>query len=37
MLWLKSKDIAYKLGVESIYDLIDKEIKGRSETRNLTD
>ena len=37
MLWLRNKDIGEKLGVENIYDLIDKEIKGRFETKNPTD
>ena len=36
MLWLRNKDIGEKLGVENIDDLIDKEMKGRSETRNPT-
>ena len=36
MLWLRNKDIEEKLGVENIYGLIDKEIKGRSEARNPT-
>ena len=35
-LWLRNKDIGEKLGVENIYDLIDKEIKGKFETRNPT-
>ena len=32
MLWLRNKDIED----ENIYDLIDKKIKGRFETKNLT-
>ena len=36
MLCLRKKDIGEKLGVENIYDLIDKEIKGRFETGNPT-
>ena len=36
ILWLRNKDLGGKLSVENIYDLIDKEIKGRFETRNLT-
>ena len=36
MLWLRNKDMKEKLGVEKIYYLIDKEIKGRFETRNPT-
>ena len=35
-LQLRNKDTREKLGAESIYDLIDKEIKDRFETRNLT-
>ena len=34
-LWLRNKDIE-KLGVENSYDLIDKEIKGKFETKNPT-
>ena len=34
--WLRNKDIGEKLGVENIYGLIDKEVKGKFETRNLT-
>ena len=33
MVWLKNKDIGGKLGVENIYDLIDKGIKGRFKAR----
>ena len=33
-LQLRNKDIREKLGAENIYDLIDKEIKDRFETRN---
>ena len=36
MLWLRNKDIGEKAGVENIYNLVQKEIKGRSETRNPT-
>ena len=36
MLWPWNKDIGEKLGVENIYDLIDKEIHGRFQTRNPT-
>ena len=36
MLWLRNKNIGEKLGVGNIYNLIDKEIKERFETRNLT-
>ena len=35
-LWLRNKDIGEKLVVENIYDLIDKEIKGKFETNDLT-
>ena len=37
MLWLRNQSIGKKLSVENIYDLIDKWIKGRFETRNPTD
>ena len=36
VLWLRIKDIGRKLAVENIYDLIDKEIKGKFKTNNLT-
>ena len=36
MLWLRNKHIGEKLVVENIYDLIDKEIKGKFETRKST-
>ena len=36
-LWLRNKDIGKKLGVENIYDLIDKEIKDKIGTNNLTE
>ena len=36
-LWIRVKDIGEKLVVENIYDLIDKEIKGKFETYSLTD
>ena len=36
MLWLRKKDIGEKLGVENIYDLIDKEVEGRFENKNPT-
>ena len=35
-LWLRNKDIGEKLGVENIYDLIDKKIKGKFETNYKT-
>ena len=37
VLWLRIKDIGRELHVENIFDLIDKEIKGKFETNNLTD
>ena len=36
-LWLRNKDTGKKLGVENIYDLIDKEIKDKIGTNNLTE
>ena len=36
MLWLRNKDMGEKLGVKSIYDLIDKKIKRRYKSSNLT-
>ena len=36
MLWLRNKGIGEKVGVKSIYDLSDKETKGRLETINPT-
>ena len=36
-MWLRSKDTGEKLGVENIYDLIDKEIKGKFGTNNPTE
>ena len=35
-LWLRNEDIAEKLGVQNIYDLIDEQIKGKCETNNPT-
>ena len=37
ILWLKNKEKKKKLGVAKLYDLIDKENKGKFETQNLTD
>ena len=37
MLWLRNKDVGEKVGVENIYDLIDKEIEGKFKTKNPTD
>ena len=37
MLWLRNKDIGEILGVENIYDLVDKEMKGRFENGDPTD
>ena len=34
MLWLRNKDIGEELGLENIFELIDKEVKRRFETRN---
>ena len=35
-MWLKNKDIEEKIGVKNIYDLIDKETKGKFKTNNPT-
>ena len=35
--WIKMIDIQKKLDIKSIYDLADKEIKGKFKTNNLTD
>ena len=37
MSWIKMIDIQKKLDVENIHDLVDKEIKGKFKTNNLTD
>ena len=37
VLWIKIIDIQKKLDVENIHDLVDKEIKGKFKTNNLTD
>ena len=37
MLWIKMIDIQKKLDVKHIHDLVDKEIKGKFKTKNLTD
>ena len=37
VLWLRIKDIGEKLDVRNIFDLVDKETKGKFETNNLTD
>ena len=37
MVWLKNKGIGETLGVENIYDLVDKEMKGRFEYGDPTD
>ena len=37
VLWLRIKDIGRELDAENIYNLMDKEIKGRFETDNPTD
>ena len=36
MLWLRNKEIGEKLGVKNVYDLIDKDIKGKLKTNNPT-
>ena len=36
MLWLINKDIGEKLGVQTICDLVDKEIIGKRKTNNPT-
>ena len=35
-LWIRIKDIGRKLDVKNIFDLVDKEIKGKFETNYLT-
>ena len=37
ILWLKIKDIGRKLDVKNIFDLVDKEIKGKFEANYLTE
>ena len=37
VLWIKMIDIQKKLDVKNIDDLVDKEIKGKFKTNNLTD
>ena len=37
VLWIKMIDIQKKLDVKNIHDLVDKEIKGKFKTNNLTD
>ena len=36
-LWLRIKDIGKKLSVKNIFDLVDKEIKGKRNTNNPTE
>ena len=36
VLWIKMIDIQKKLDVKNIHDLVDKEIKGKFKTNNLT-
>ena len=36
VLWMKMIDIQKKLDVKNIHDLVDKEIKGKFKTNNLT-
>ena len=37
VLWLRIKDIGRELDVENVYDLFDKEIKGKFETKKPTE
>ena len=37
VLWIRIKDIGEKLGVKNIFDLVDKEIKGKFETNYPTE
>ena len=37
ILWLRIKDIGEKLDVKNIFDLVDKEIKGKFETNYPTE
>ena len=37
VLWIKMIDIQKKLDVKNIYDLVDKEIKGKCKTNDVTD
>ena len=37
VLWIKTIDIQNRLDVKNIHNLVDKEIKGKSKTNNLTD
>ena len=34
-LWFRKKDIRESLGVQNIYDLVDKEIKGNARLKTL--
>ena len=37
VLWIKLIDVQKKIDVKNIHDLVDKEIKGKFKTNNLTD
>ena len=37
VLWIKMTDIQKKLDVKNIHDLVDKEVKSKFKTNNLTD
>ena len=37
LFWIKMIDIQKELDVKNIHDLVDKEIKGKFKTNNLTD
>ena len=37
VLWIKMINIQKKLDAKNIHDLVDKEIKGKFKTNNLTD
>ena len=36
VLWIRVKDIRKKLDIKNIFDLVDKEIKGKFETNYFT-
>ena len=36
VLWIRVKDIREKLDIKNIFDLVDKEIKGKFETNYFT-
>ena len=37
VLWMKMIDIQKKIDVKNIHDLVEKKIKGKFKTNNLTD